>query len=233
MPARARRVAANLPLALVLAVVSLAALLAACGDVSVPPEPTAVTGAGDLQTETRDLGPFTRISVGAKIKVVVGQADTTSISIEAEPNVLPLVVTKVVDGQLVINVPPPGFVSSKGVTMTINAPAIESLALSGGGTGVLQTEVDTLNLDVSGGSVLTAIGNTKTLTFTATSAGVAKLNDLHVADATVSMADGSSAQMAVTGSLTGKIEGGASITLFGKPASVNVEQQSGATIIGG
>ena len=233
MSARAPRRAARLSILLVIGVLAVVPMLAACGDVSVAPAATAVVGGGDVATADRDLGAFTRISVGAVVKLIVGNAATAKVTIEAEPNILPLIQTSVVDGQLVINVPPPGFTSTKGVTITAVAPAIDSVSLSGGATGIVEADAAVFHLDISGSSTIQAIGTVKRLTFNATSAAVAKLADLHVTDAAITMADGASATMSVSGTLSGAMEGGASVTLTAKPASVSVTTSSGASIAGG
>ena len=102
-----RRAVPRLVLAAVAALV-LAPVLAGCG--VLPPaasETTGVVGEGDVQTDVRDLPPFSRISVGAPgSKVIVGAATAQKVSVAAQPNLLPLIKTDVVDGQLIVTLMP-------------------------------------------------------------------------------------------------------------------------------
>jgi len=230
MPARAPHRAARLLLTTAFASIALAGALAACGDVSWAPPATPVTGAGDAQIEDRTTGAFTRVSVGSGIKVVVGNAEETKVTLEAQSNVLPLITTTIVDGQLVVNTSAPGFTTSQAVTITIKAPVIDSLAISGGSTGFFESTSDTLNLDVSGGATLTGIGTAKDVTLTTSAGSKADLAQLQATNAKVSMSDGSSATMTVSGSVTGTASGGSTLALTQAPSSNGVQTSGGASV---
>lgn len=232
MSTRAPHRAARLLLAS-LAAVALTGLLAACGDVSWAPEATPVPGTGNLVTEDRTTGDFTRISVGAGIKLVAKAGAEKSVMLEAQENLLPLITTDVVDGQLVVNVAPPGITTTEPVTLTVAAPDIESLALSGGSTGFLESVTDTLNLDAAGGSTLTAIGTLKELTLATSAGSHADLEELVADTATVTMSDGSSAKLSVTSSVSGTASGGSTLVLVKPPASMTVAVSGGASVQGG
>jgi len=232
MPARAPRRAARLLLAAAVAV-ALSGVLAACGDVSWEPQPSPVPGAGNLTTEDRTAGDFTRVSVGAKVKVVAREAPELKVTVEAQQNLLPLIKTEVLDGQLVVNIPPPGVSTSQPITVTIDAPMIESFTIGSGATGYVEVVGDRLNLDASGGATLTAIGDIGDARLTTSASSHAEMAELKVARATVALSDGSSATMNVVSSVTGTASGGSTLTLVQKPASVAVETSGGATVQGG
>jgi hypothetical protein len=232
MFARAPFRAIRLLLAIATAAV-LTGLLSACGDVSWAPEPTPVPGQGSLVTEDRTKGDFTRISVGAALKVIAKQAAETKVTLEAQENLLPLIKTEVVDGQLVVNVPPPGITTSQPITLTISAPRIESLALSAASTGYLETAADALKLDAAGGSTLTAIGSAKDLTLQTSAGSHAELGDLKARDAKVTLTDSSSAKVNATASVSGTASGGSTLVLTQVPPSMGVTTSGGATIQGG
>lgn len=231
MPVRASRRVAFRP-AIVATAIVLLAMLGGCG--TPPPDPASlrVVGEGDIQTDIRDLGSFSRVSVDAPIKVVIGNGDTNSVSLDAQANLLPLIRTEVVDGQLIVTIPEPGITSTQPISLSLRVPAITSIALSRGAQGYLEHADSPLTLHVSGGSIMTAIGTTPALTLTATAKGKAMLAELVVQDATIDINDGSSAELSVTGSLSGVAEGGATVTLTSKPTSVRVETGSGGSIQG-
>lgn len=234
MPSSApRRAVSRLALAAA-AVLVLVPILAACGPSSpVASSVNPVTGEGDVQPETRDLPAFDRVSVDAGMKVIVGVADESAVVVQAQSNLLPLIKTTVVDGQLIVTIPLPGVTATQPMSLSVRAPQLVSVALSGGSEGFLEHTGGPLNLAVSGGSVITAIGTTPDLTLSASAGGRAMLGELSAANAKITMNDGSTAELTVTGTLTGTADGGASVVLLTKPASVNVMTTSGATVQGG
>jgi hypothetical protein len=234
MPARASRRAAPSIILAFAAALGLALVLAGCG--IIPPmasNPAAVVGSGDVQTETRELAAFTRISVGAGLKVIIGAATDQSVSVAAQAQVLPAIRTEVVDGQLIVTIPAPGVSTTQPMSLTVKLPALESIALSAGAVGFVEHTGHKLNVDVSGGAELTAIGNTPDLTLAASSGSHAKLGELTAQNAAVIVKDGSSAEVAVTAKVSGTVDGGSTLVLTSKPAEVAVTTSSGGTIQGG
>jgi hypothetical protein len=234
MPARApRRAIPSLCLAAVLAT-CLAAVLAGCG--LIPPQAsqtTSAVGSGEVQTELRELPPFTRISVGAGLKVIVGAAPEQSVSVSAQPQALPAIKTDVVDGQLVVTIPPPGVSVTQPMSLTVKLPALESIALSGGAVGYVEHTGHKLNMDVSGGAEITAIGDTPDLTLVVSSGSHAKLGELTAQVAEIAVKDGSNAELTVVTKVSGTADGGSTVVLTSKPAQVDIASTSGATVQGG
>jgi hypothetical protein len=210
----------------------LALAIAACGDAPIEPPPTPVTGSGDLVTEDRTAGEIDRISVGASVNVVMRTGGATSVTITGEPNVIPLVVTETRDGQLIVNVPNPGYITQQPVTLTVVAPTIASVALSSGASGSLDLTAPELKVDLSGGASLAGVGRVEQLAIVASSDGRIDFTSLVAGDATVSMSGGAAATLTVEGALTGQASGGATVTLTQQPASVSVEATTGASVQG-
>jgi hypothetical protein len=229
-----RRAAPGLTLAVVAALV-LAPVLAGCG--VLPPaasESTGVVGEGDVQTEIRELPPFTRVSVAAGMKVIIGAAAGQQVSVAAQPNVLPAIKTEVVEGQLIVTLEAEGGVTTtKPMSLTVKIPVLESVALSAGSVGYLEHTGGELKLDVSGGAEVTGIGTTPDLRLTATTGSHAKLGELVAQVAEISINDGATAELNVVTSLTGVADGGSTVILTSKPATVDVTTTSGATVQGG
>ena len=210
----------------------LAIALAACGDAPIEPEPTPVTGAGDVVTEDRTAGEVDRISVGAAVVVVMRSGSETSVTITGEANVVPLVVTETRDGQLIVNVPNPGYVTQQPVTLTVVAPSITSIALSAGARGSLELVADSLRADLSGHAALAGVGRVERLSLIASSEGRVDFASLVAGSADVSLSGGAAATLAVEGALTGEASGGATVTLTQQPASVAVDATSGGSVQG-
>jgi hypothetical protein len=235
MPSSApRRAAIRLVPALAAALV-LATALAGCGVLpQLGSTAPGLVGTGDLQQDVRDLGPISRVSVAGGFKVIVGIASTQQVVVEAQGNILPAVKTTVEDGQLIATIEAPdGITVQKPISITVRVTSLGSVALSNGATGYVEHTGSALNLDVSGGSQLVAIGDTPDLTLTVTSGALAKLGELAAAKATITVSDGATAELTVTGALSGTASGGSTVTLKAKPSSNTVTTSSGATVQGG
>jgi hypothetical protein len=235
MSSRAPRRAVYRLVLAVVAALMLAPVLAGCG--VLPPgasQATGLVGEGDVQTEVRELPPFTRISVAAGMKVIVGAATEQRVSVAAQPNLLPVIKTNVVEGQLIVTLDAVGGVTaSKPMSLTVEIPALESVALSAGSVGYVEHTGGELQLDVSGGAEVTTIGTTPDLRLTATTGSHAKLGELVAQVAEISVNDGATAELNVVNSLTGVADGGSTVILKSKPATVDVQTTSGATVQGG
>ena len=233
MPARASRRAS-----LAVAVTAACSTLLATGFVAcaLPPlssQAAPVEGQGDVVSEDRSTADFRHISVGAGINVIVGTGGDTSVTVAAQPNVLKMITTEVQDGQLVVQAAAPGFTSTQPVTLTISVPELDSITLSAGATGTLEDMGGPLAVDVSAGSAMKAIGQVESLRLTASSGAVAKLGDLVAGSAVVALSGGSTAEMQVTGPVTGTADGGSTLVLTKKPAGVDVKTSGGASVQGG
>jgi hypothetical protein len=209
-------------------------VLAGCGATpDIPGASGTIVGTGDAITEFRDLAPFTRVSVGAGLKVIIGEAAEQEVKVGAQQNLLPVIRTEVVDGQLIVTIPSPGVTATQPMTLTLRMTQVESVALSAGSVGYLEHTGGDLNLDVSGGAEITVIGDTPDLTLTASTGSHAKLAELEAQRAEIVVNDGSSAELNVVTALTGTADGGATVTLTHRPAQLSVTTNSGATVQGG
>jgi hypothetical protein len=231
----ARRAAIVVSLSLVLPALALPAVLAGCG-AGLPPLQShlaVVQGQGDPVTETRTTPEFRHVSVGGGLEVVASTGSTTSVTVAAQPNLLPLIRTEVANDQLVVTVKEPGFSTSQPATVTIIAPEIDSMTLSGGARGTLEAIGANLAVDVSGGASLDATGRVDTLHLTGSSGAQAHLDHLAAGAAVIDLSGGATADLDVTGSLTGTASGGSTVNLAAKPARIDVKTSGGATVTGG
>jgi hypothetical protein len=233
MPPRAPRRAITRLVPAAAGALVLVVALTACGAPPGEEGAASVQGTGDVQTELRELPPFTRVSVAAGMKVIIGYNVEQSVSLAAQGNILPAISTEVVDGQLIVTIPPPGVEATQPMALTVRLPALESVALSAGVVGYLEHTGSGLNVDISGGVQLTAIGSTPDLRLNATTGSHARLDELVAQYAQISLNDGSTAELNVVTSVTGTATGGSTVVLAGSPAQVDIETTSGATVQGG
>ena len=233
MPARASR-RATIVLAIVAVASTVLVIGVVAGAVSMLTAPAApVPGQGAVTSEDRTATPFRQISVNVGMKVIVGTGRDTSVTLEAQQNLLPLITTEVRGDQLVVEVAPPGVTSTEPITLTIQVPELDSITLGAGVTGTVEDMGGPLAVDVSAGATIIAIGGVESLALRASAGAVAKLGDLPAGSAAVALTGGSSAELHVTGAVTGTADAGSTLVLTQKPGSVDVKTTGGATVQGG
>lgn len=233
MPARAPR-RATLVFAVVAVIGALLATgLAACILPPLSSQATPVQGEGAIDSVDRTTAGFSHISVGAGMHVTVRTGAELSVTIAAQSNLLKLITTDVRDGQLIVEVVSPGISSTRPVNLTIHVPELASITLSAGASGTLEVAAGSLAVDVSGGAAIKGIGEVESLKLTASSGATAQLGEIRAGSATVTLTGGSSAELHVTGAVTGTADGGSTLRLTETPASVDVKTSGGASVQGG
>lgn len=112
-------------------------------------------------TESRDVGPFHAIALDGVGTVNFSQDDLTSVTVEAEPEALPLITTEVREGVLHIRTE---WKTTRVIALkhppvyTITSPKLDALELRGAGRAVvgrLKTEQLTIAVDGAGDVRLT------------------------------------------------------------------------------
>jgi hypothetical protein len=95
-----------------------------------------INGNSDLQTESRDAEAFSAILNVTAVDVIYHKADSTSITVKAESNLIPHISTKTSDGRLEIRTDPKNACLDYNVkpVITISSPELNNLELTGSGT---------------------------------------------------------------------------------------------------
>lgn len=228
MPVRGRGRAH--PLVALLAPLVALAVGACIGPLAAAPTP--VPAATDSRAQTRSVSPFTSVTVEGGLNLVLGTGTGTSVSVDAPSNVQPLITTVVTGTDLKVSVSPPGFTSSRPVTVRISAPGVTAVALSGGAMGTLEAMGESLAVSVSGGSVAKGIGTVRKLTVTALGGSDAQLGDLETQTASVSLAGGAKTTIRAVKQVTGTADGGSVVTLAIAPEATSVTTTGGSKVEG-
>ena len=199
----------------------------------------SVTLSGKLKTETRNVSGFTGVSLGTVGLVEIVQGDSEGVTVEADENILPYILTNVDRGSLQIRLDKvartDGNLRLKIVVRAIN---INNLAVGGSGT-IRAARLQTTNLNASvGGSgnisieglavkqLSTAIGGSGT--FTASGAaeafdisiggsGMVRSKALMAEKVSVSVAGSGSTVVSARDALSVSIAGSGSVDYYGDP----------------
>ncbi|MHB8958423.1 MAG: GIN domain-containing protein [Candidatus Limnocylindrales bacterium] len=215
-----------------LALLAAATALAASGCIGPLASPTPVPASGDTNTELRQVGQFTSVSVDGPLNVVLASGTGVEVQIEAAANLLPLVTTDLAGTDLAIGVAAPGFVSAKPVTVRITSPLVTSLSLDGGAQGTMEVMASSMTVSVSGGAVLRGIGTVQQLTVTTLGGSDAQLGELTADTGLIRAAGGAKATLKVVEQLTGTADSGSVITLVVAPVAQSVTTTGGAKVVG-
>ena len=207
-----------------LVLLSLSTALAACGAADAQ-----VRGNGSARTEARAPGDFAAIAVGGAITVDISVGASTSVTVSADANVLPLIRTEVKGGRLIVE-PTQRYRSDVPVRVAITTPTLTGLSISGASVGsVAGVDGGRHAADVSGASELTLRGALAQLTVDASGASQIHGRALTATNATVGASGASQVEVTVKRALTAAASGASQIEYWGGAAVTKVT--SGASQI--
>ncbi len=126
------------------------------GCTAVPGVSLVVQGSGEVVSEAREVGDFDAVQLASTGELRITQGESTALTVEADDNILPLIVTEVRGGTLVIDTKSNRIINtSREPIYTLTVTTLEGIGVSGSGAVVAgPLDSETLILDVSGsGSV--------------------------------------------------------------------------------
>jgi putative autotransporter adhesin-like protein len=198
-----------------------ALLLVACG--------TGKKGSGHEASETRSVGSFSRISLGAETDVVVTVGQTPRVVVRGDDNLLADIHTKVEGGTLTISQPENvDLRPKKGLIVEITVQELEEVVVTGSGDVKIEgIHGGSLRVEVSGAGEVDASGSVDRVEVVVSGAGDIHMDKLVARDAQVVVSGAGDVEVQATGSLDATVSGAGDITYTGNPASVQ-EHVSGA-----
>jgi hypothetical protein len=194
-------------------------------------------GSGDVTTETREVDEFTGIALEGEGRVEIEVGDSTSLTIEAEDNLLPLLTSEVSGGVLVLGttreVDPTEeivyHVISTGVERLqvsgsgqIDSPVVggEAVAIGVSGSGEVRVDDATANdiqVDISGSGFVEISGEADTLEVTISGSGSLDAEALTVMTADVTIPGSGDVVVDVVDHLEVDVSGSGTVEYLGSP----------------
>lgn len=214
---------------------------------------TGIKGSKIVISEDRNISSnFESIDVQQGINVFVTQGNSTEINVEADDNIINLLITEVKNNELKIYFKK-NVSKTKARNVYLTTSSINEINTSSGakvkGENTIQT--NTLDLDSSSGSSIKIRVNANEVTsetssgsnmkiegetnkFSASSSSGSSINasNLKTVDAHAKASSGSSIYLNVTGELTAKASSGGDIDYEGNPSQVNKDTSSGGSVSG-
>lgn len=212
-----------------LAILSSAAVAQGWTSVNVDNKPT-VTGNGQIVTQQRPVGDFRAISSTGSGDVVVRIGPRPSLSVTAESNILPLLVTEVRGDRLELK-SRGSYRTRHSPRYTITVPDLRALEIVGSGDGRIEGLANReFRASISGSGNIVASGRTGSLSLNIAGSGDADTRALQAGRVAVSIAGSGDARVRTNGPLTGSIAGSGNIRYAGRPTVVQVTRAGSGTI---
>ncbi len=201
----------------------IAPLLAACIVVTDTDGPidhdTTIIGSGRVITEARPVSGFVSLSIGGVARLFVEQTDTESLTITAEDNVLPHLMSDVTDGRLILGPEENlNFENVAEIVYRLTVKSLSDIAISGviiaDATGI---DTDVLDVITSGVSTLRISGNVRRQNVVVSGVSTYDAGDLVSEEATINGSGVFTVILRVSEQLGGDVCGAGSVEYMGDP----------------
>lgn len=210
-----------------------------------------IKGSGNITTKTRDANQdFKRIEVSHGIRVIVTQADNKSITVEADDNIEPHIITKIENGVLkieadhsynstetpVVNVQMPvtnGLYASSGSEITSSGALITeniNVKATSGSEINIEVEADAIKIESESGSSVEANGKALKLETSSSSGSTIDAQNLMTNEINSKSESGSSTSIYPIVKLEAKASSGSSISYHKTPKTLSKEENSGGSV---
>ncbi|MBL8891800.1 MAG: DUF2807 domain-containing protein [Planctomycetaceae bacterium] len=182
-----------------------------------------IQGSGVSKTETREVTTFHAVNNECVGDVTIQIGSPQSVTVTFDDNLLELVETSVVDGELKINTTE-NYNSKVGLKVEITVPDLDQLRLSGVGS-IKATGIDNESLKIrqSGVGSLKVAGKTKSVDLSVSGVGSADLSGLEAEKANAVVSGVGAASVFASESIVGKVSGVGGLTIHGNPKEKDVK----------
>lgn len=210
-----------------------------------------IDGNGKVTTQKRNVeNNFSKVEVSRGLNVIIEQAATYFVEVEADENLQEHIITKVENGTLVVT-SDENIDEAKAKTIRVKLPSLKSLEATSGSsvsssgifTGtdievktssgsetILSLEIDNIICESSSGSTVTLRGKSLNLTTISKSGSSIDATDLLANEITSKSSSGSSTKVHPLVSLKAKASSGSSIDYKSSPKTVSKDESSGGSV---
>ena len=212
----------------------------------------SITGSGNIITQTRNTGHFNGVKASGSIDIEVSNDPKQSVTVEADDNILPYVITDVDGG--VLNVHLKNNISYRNVNIKVfvTAPTLSRLIASGSGSiisrdlisgtdrvgfrvsgsGNIDAAVDApvVTADISGSGTLKLQGRTKDFECSVSGSGDASCDELLTENSEVRVSGSGNARVFASVSLNARASGSGDIVYRGNPSSPSIHKSGSGSV---
>ncbi|MCF6180836.1 head GIN domain-containing protein [Lutibacter sp.] len=212
-----------------------------------------IKGNRNVISESRNISSkFNEIDIQQGINLFLTQGNSTTLKVEADENIMDLLITKVENNQLKIYFKKNVYkakarnvylttneissieASSGSSVKTENTWQIPSLKIntSSGSSVKIHVKADDISSSSSSGSTLRIYGKTNKFSAKASSGSSINANKLMSMDVLAKASSGANVTVNVSGKLTAKASSGGSVDYEGNPTEINKDTSSGGNVSG-
>jgi hypothetical protein len=221
-----------LPLALCAALLSAALPASADGHGGIFGGLVGVRGSGVIKTQQRQVGSFDVIQSKGSVDVDVRIAPQTTVTVEADDNLLDLIRTEVSGRALVIDTTGNFWSSSHSPVVHITVPALTAYGVAGSGDARIEgLSGDKFGVKVEGSGDVKASGKVAHLHLVIQGSGDADLKDLAVDDAAVRIDGSGDATVSPAKTLEVTIHGSGDVSYYGDAVQVTSQVHGSGDVI--
>jgi len=207
------------------------------------------------KTQTRDVAPFNSISVSSGIDLYLTQGHSEEVVVEADPDIIDEIITKVENGTLKIYIKQrtnwhmewnqvrkvhvtfddlTNLDASAGSDVySKNAFNLKDISIdcsSGSDVKIENLTAEAVSIRTSSGSDATVSGKTTTLKADSSSGSDLNCGNLVSRDCEVSASSGSDAKVHVSGSIKARASSGGDVRYKGNPRQKDIDESSGGDV---
>jgi hypothetical protein len=180
-------------------------------------------GGGPKVTQTRDVPPYSTLSVNGGVNVDIVPGNTRDVLVTAGEDVIDRVRTTVEDGRLEVSIKDHGIVIGPDpfddVRVEVAAGALDTIRVQGAGDLDLgHVDKDRLTIVVQGGADIDANGTVDHLDLVINGAGDASLDELEARTAKVRIEGAGDADLNVSDELDVAVQGAGDVRYRGNPS---------------
>jgi hypothetical protein len=207
-------------------------------------------GNGKVTTEIRSIADFDAIECGGAFQLFLNQGEGGSLKIETDENIIPIVVTEVKNGKLIISTKE-NIKRFDKLNIYITKNELREIDLSGAAklkaddeyetkqleiemSGASELEmklsVQKLDLDLSGAANANLYGMAKTTSIEISGAAELHALDMPISEADIDCSGAANAYLNIMESIQGEASGASNIRLKGNPQHVNIKTSGAASI---
>jgi hypothetical protein len=178
-----------------------------------------VTGNGNVKTEGREVTGFDRISISGIGELIVEQTGEESLTIEAEENLLPLLISEVEDNRLTLGIRRNSSITAtKPIVYRLTVGSLRELE-GAGSVSISATGLDSSDFSYKGSGTVKAVLSGRAEDQTVTMSGTGTLDGRNLAGRTaeVDLSGTGEALVNVTQTLQARASGTATVRYLGDP----------------
>ena len=208
-----------------------------------------VVGLGKVASEERKVSGIKSISTGSSINLIIEQTDSESIRIEAIQNIIPDIITEVVNGELQISLRPVGFIGISPINCFVSVKNLNAIRVSSSASvkcdnlktenllmemassskGSLTVDVTNLDLRIASSANLNISGEADLANIKVNSSGKLDAYNLVIKDCKIEVQSSGSAYINVAENLDATVHSSAKVNYKGNP-KVNSDVSSSGSL---